>query len=306
MEFRFFEASSVKERFALLLAKLHHVGFLTDYINDTIVASPFFDCFEKNDIAEFMTLSDESVTKAVFHKEVIYDHSLHYLDEYYWAGLNVMNVMMNLGVPLKRILGIMPLKGIVGAYEIYHEMHPGRFLEHYLELENERSLLKTLRNDQGYSIPNIAYLTGIKTSALNLYDRSNAALFGASFANLTKLSILLGISIDAFRKKSTFVPFSLYLMQNKDFETILVDSILGYFNVKEGTKSIVIDHYLNEKEIRKLLGDHKVIVDLSSPFGIIRISSNRICRKYLSEEGFLLAFHSATEKLKAGQGDLIF
>ena len=306
MEIRFFEASTVKERFALLISKLHRVGLLLDYINDAIVQSPFFDCFEKNQIDDFMTKSDENISKEVFRKDVIFDPSENYIDEYYWAGLSVMNVMMNLGVPLKRILVIMPLKEVVGAYPIFHEMHDERFLGHYRERENERGLLKAFRNERHLSIPDIAYLTGIKASLLNLYDRSNAAVFGASFSNLTKLAILFGISIDVFRKESTFAPFSQYILQSKVFEPILVEGILRYFNVKDGTSYVVIDHYLEEKKIRQLLNEYKVIVDLSNPFGIIRVSSNRLNRKYLSKEGFLFIHKAAIAKLKEQTKGLIF
>lgn len=306
MEIRLFEASAAKEKFALLIAKLHRAGLLIDYINDTMIRSPFFDCFEKNELDKFMTQSDETITRAVFKKEVIYDPSLNYVDEYYWAGLSVMSLMMNLAIPLKRILVLMPLKEVVGAYEVFHEMHPQRFLDHYAEKENERSLLKRLRKDKDLSISDIGRLTGIKTSALGFYDRSNAALFGASFPNLAKLSILLGVSIDAFRKESMFAPFSQYLLQSKAFEPILVEGILRYFKVKEGASYVVVDQYCEEKEIRKLLKDHKAIIDLSNPFGVIYVSSNRIRRRYLSKEEFLFLHKAAIEKLKARTNDLIF
>ena len=288
------------------MAKLHRAGLLADYINETIIKSPFFDCFEKNDIEDFVTFSFEQITKEVFKKEAIYDPSLNYIDDYYWAGLNIMNIMMNLSVPLKRILITMSLKEAVGAFELYHEMHVRKFLDHYLELESQRSVLKVLRNEQGFSIANIAYLTCIKQSLLKLYDASNNALFGASFSNLIKISTLFGVSIDAFKRKSTYAPFSQFILQSKVFRPLLIDAILRYFNVKDGVSYILIDHYIEDKEIRKLLGDYKTIVDLSNPFGVIRMSSNRINRKYLSKAEFYFVYQMTIEKLRAHTDDLIF
>ena len=46
MEIKLFDASDIKERFALLIAKLHDAGFLLDYINEVMVKSSFFDCFD--------------------------------------------------------------------------------------------------------------------------------------------------------------------------------------------------------------------------------------------------------------------
>ena len=306
MENNLFEASLVKEKFALLIAKLHRVGLLTDYINDTIVHSPFFDCFEKNDLREFMTLSFESITKEVFKKEVAFDYSLNYIDDYYWAGLNIMNVMMNLDIPLKRILIVMPLKEVVGAFELYHEMHEERFLNHYLELESERSLLKLLRNTAGLPISKISFLTGIKASLLSLIDYSNATLFGTSFSNLTKLSVLFDISIDIFKKKSTFVAFSQYILQSKTFEPIFMNSILRYFNMKDDATYTVVYDYMDEKGYRTLLSKHKVIIDASNPYGVIYSASNRVQRKYMSKEEFAFIYKGSIEKLRLLTNELIF
>ena len=306
MEHRFFEASLVKEKFALLISKLHRADLLADYINDRMIYSSFFDCFEKNDLEDFMSLSFESITKEVFKKEVIYDYSLNYIDAYYWAGLNIMNIMMNLEIPLKRILTIMPLKEIVGAYTIYHEMHPEQFLHHYAELENERSLLKLLRNEAGLSIAEISFLTGIKTTLLRVLDYSNAALFSTSFSNLTKLSVLFHQSIDVFKKKSTFVAFSESVLRSKTFEPILIHNILAYHGMEDGINFTVIYEYLDDKKCRALLKDYKVIVDLFDPYGVIYIVSNRIFKKYFSAEEFAFIYKASIERLRYQIDDIVF
>ena len=306
MEHKFYEASLAKEKFALLIAKLHSVDLLTDYINDTLIQSSFFDCFEKNDLRDFMTLSFENITKEVFKKEVVYDYSLNYIDAYYWAGLTIMSIMMNLEVPMKRVLTIMPLKEIVGAYEIYHEMHIEQFLHHYLELENERSLLKILRSKAGLSIAKISYLTGIKTSLLSFLDYSNAALFGTSFSNLTKLSILFDQSIDLFKKKSTFVAFSSDILHSEAFKPLLMNRILRYFNMKDDVNYIVTYDYIDEKACRSLLKEHKVIVDLFNPYGIVYISSNRVVRKYFSIAEFSFIYQVSIQQLRLAINDIIF
>ena len=105
--YKFIDATLVKNRFALLIAKLHDAGLLLDYINEVIVKSKFFDCFENNDLNEFMNSSFELITKNVFGKEVVYDYSHDLTNAYYWAGLAVMEIMMNLEIPLKRILLIL-------------------------------------------------------------------------------------------------------------------------------------------------------------------------------------------------------
>ena len=306
MEIKFFDAELVKERFATLLSKLHDAEFLTDYINDVIVKSPFFDCFENNNLIDFMTLSFETIAEKYFGKEVVFDYSHNLINEYYWAGLTIMEVMMNLEIPLKRILIVMPLREIVTLYEPYHEMHPMQFLRHYQEIEDQRNILKVLRNEANLSISKISYLTGIKAPLLNIMDNSNATLFATSFSNLTKLANLFNISISVLKKKTSFVPYSFSLLNSKTVEPILVNIILNYFNATSNDKHVVIHNYMEDKDIKNLLKEYKVVVDLSNPYGILYISSNRINRKYLTEEEFSFLYIKTIDELRLIVDGLLF
>lgn len=306
MEIKYFDSGLVKEKFAFLLAKLHDAAFLTDYINDVIIKSPFFDCFENNDLTDFMTLSFETITEKCFGKEVIYDYSHNLINAYYWAGLKIMEIMMNLEIPLKRILIVMPLKEIVGLYEPYHEMHPEQFLKHYQELENQRSVLKSLRNTANLSISKISYLTDIKTPLLNIIDKSNATLFGTSFSNLTKLASLFNVSTNIFKKKTSYAPFSSLIIDSKTTEPILIKHILAYFNFASDGNVTITRNYLEDKDIKNLLKQHKVVVDLSNPFGVLYISSNRINRKYMTNEEFTFIYLKTINELRLKVEGLLF
>lgn len=304
MEIKLFNVEDIKERFALLLAKLHDAGFLLDYINDAMIKSPFFDCFENNDINDFMTLSFETISEKVFGKEVIYNYSHEYVNRYYWAGLSIMDIMLNCQIPLKRILLIMPIKEIAASFDIYHEMHPSQFIDHYLELESERSLFKIIRNDKELSISKINYLTDIKIPLLKYFDYSNSTLLSTSFSNLIKLSKLFDVSIDVFKSKSTFIPYSNTIIYSKDFMPILVKNIAEYYGVSKEVTTI--DKYLEDKEIKRLLEKYKAVVDVSNPFGIIYITSNRIVRKYLSKEEFRFIYLKSINTLKNNIDILLF
>lgn len=306
MEIKYFDSEQVKEKFALLLAKLHDAAFLTDYINDVIIKSSFFDCFENNNLNDFMTLSFETITEKYFGKEVVYDYSHNLINAYYWAGLRIMDIMMNLEIPLKRILIVLPLKEIVGLYEPYHEMHPDQLLQHYQELESQRSVLKTLRKAANLSIVKINYLTDIKIPLLNIIDNSNATLFGTSFSNLTKLARLFNVSISVFKKKTSYVPYSSIIINSKNNEPILVKNILAYFNFSTSDNIFITRNYLDEKEIKNLLKQYKAVVDLSNPFGILYKASNRINHKYLTKEEFTFIYLKTINELRLQIEGLLF
>ena len=306
MENRYFDIDDIKERFALLLSKLHEANFLTDYINDRIINSPFFDCFEKNDFEEFMTLSIETITEKIFGKEVTYNYSLNPITPYYWAGLSIIEIMANYKIPLKRILLIMPLRAIIGCYDLFHEMNPIKFIEHYLEKEKNTPLLKILRKENKLSIPNVSYLTGINMSLLKRMDYSNDTLLSTSFKNLNKLADLFNVSTDVFKKESSFLAYSNSLFKDNTFSSILYNNILKYYGFEENSSIFVTHKFLEDKEIRELVKEKNVIIDISNPFGIYYVLSQKVIRKYLSSEEFSLLYKKSIDEFKFTVDSLVF
>jgi len=306
MENNYFEANQISEKFALLISKLNSVGLLDEYINNVIIKSPFFDCFENNDLSRFVNLSFEEISKSIFRKEVVFNLSDNFVNKYYWAGLSIMKIMMNYKIPLKRILSIIPLNEFVNKFNPFHEMNPNKICEYYLEQEQNISLLKKLRNDANLSLANIVTLTGINPSILKIMDGSNATLMATSFANLNKLSKLFDISIDVFKKESSYMPFSSLLLSNKLFGECFVKNILDFFNLNYSSNILMINDYVENKDIRNNLKKYKYIIDMSRPFGVIYLSSNRVCNKYLSTEEFYFLYQKTISEFKIQVGTLLF
>ena len=302
----YFDCEVAKERFALLVSKLHGAGLPDDYISKVLVESPFFDCFESNDLSSFLGESLESISARVFRKEAIYDYSSVPADPYYWAGLVVMGIMMNGRIPLKRVLLTMDLSEIVSCFAPFHEMSDERFLEYFLSLEKERSLLKRIREEKGLSLRKIAFLAGIKMPTLVRIDSSSEALFGTSFASLSALASLFALSGDVFKRTSSYIPFSFDLLKNGKMEEKLGKNICLYFSIPLEKGFSISHYYLNDKEAKGLLGEKGAIVDLSNPFGILYLSSNRLKRKFLSKEEFLFLYVKSSSELQKETGGLLF
>ena len=302
----YFDCELVKERFALLLSKLHEAGLPSEYIGQVITESSFFDCFEKNDLDSFLSLSLEKITSDVFGKDVVYDYSSKSGDPYYWAGLIIMSVMMNLRIPLKRILIIMPLPEIVNCFALYHEMNDEQFLEHFVSAQKERSLLKIIRKDKGLPLSKISFLTGIKRPTLVKADASTEALLSASFSSLSLLADLFSLSSDVFKKVSSYVPYSSSILQSEKMESILCKNICFYFNIPAEEGFAITREYVENKEIRRLLRGNKALVDLSDPFGIAYLSCGCVKRKLLSKEEFLFLYQKSVQELKGQVDSLMF
>ena len=295
---KIYESSDVKEKFAILLSKLHHSNLLSEYINDMIVKSVFFDCFEKNDFEDFMTKSYESIVKEIFNIEIIFDYSLDYVNEFYWAGLIYMDLVFNYSVPLKRAMLILPLKEMVDLYYPYHEAHFSKACEYYLKLEKERSVLEVLRKEKNIQLSKLALITGINEKSLRIFATSNAALFATSFTSLVKLSNFFEVDISIFKTKSSCICYSDSFLRIERFRDIFVSNLLTYLGIRK--KENVLYQYtdLDNKEIRKTLQKYDLIIMLFEPFGVIKTSNNVVTQKYISQTEFLFCYANTVDKYK--------
>ena len=303
---KMYDSSEVKEKFAVLLSKLHIANLLADYISDVIVKSDFFDCFENNNFDEFMSLSFETITETVFGEEVVFDYSKDYVNEYYWAGLEYMDLLFNYGVPLKRAMLVFPLIKMVDLYYPYHEAHSRKTCEYYLEVEKNTPILNILRTEKGIQLSKLSVITKINEKTLRLFDSSNAALFATSVGTLNKFANFFGVNLSVFMSKSSCVPFSESLLRNDEFRKIFKDEMLRYFGVKLNDSLKFIYDPLDSKELRKEIKTHKILVILSNPYGIAKMQNNKMTEKYLSDNEFLFVYSNAVETFKTKIDFLLF
>lgn len=303
---KMYDSSEVKEKFAVLLSKLHIANLLADYISNVIVKSKFFDCFENNDFEEFMTLSFETITETVFGEEVVFDYSKDYVNEYYWAGLEYMDLLFNYGIPLKRAMIIFPLIKMVDLYYPYHEAHSRKTCEFYLEKEKNTPLLNILRTERNIQLSKLAVITKINEKTLRLFDSSNAALFATNAVTLNKLANFFEVDLSVFMSKSSCVPFSESFLRNDEFREIFKDEMLRYFGVKSNDSLKFIYDPLDSKELRNEIKTNKLLAILSSPYGIAKMVNNKMVEKYLSDNEFLFIYSSTAQIFKTKIDKLLF
>lgn len=303
---KLYDSSEVKEKFAMLLSKLHMANLLTDYINDTIVKSDFFDCFEKNDFETFMSLSIETIIENVFKEEVVFDYNKNYINEYYWAGLEYMDLLFNYGVPLKRALIIFPVIKMVDLYYPYHEAHSSKTCLYYLDIERNTPILNILRNEKNIQLSKLSLITNINEKTLRLFDSSNAALFATSLSQLTRLANFFEVDISVFNTRSSCVPYSELFFKNDVFVEIFKDEMLKYFGVKQKGNVKYISEDFDTKELRKEMKNYNLLVFLSKPYGLAKMQNNKMIQKYLSDIEYLFIYSNTIQIFKTKIDSLLF
>lgn len=302
-----YDTQDIKERFALLISRLFEAKLLTDYVNKCILESSFFDCFENNDLDKFMNASFETIAKEVFRFEYVFDYGQGFVPQYYWAGLSIMEIVLNYDIPLKRILTIFPLSDVVGCFDPYHEMHPIQICEHYLKYKEKAvPLLKILRESKNLSLSEVSYLTKINVNTLRMLDNDNASLFSTSFENITKLATLFNVHPNIFKKKSDFVPFSMDALKINEFKAIFIEELLGFYGYDKSINYFVNYEILSDKQYRNLLKEYKIVVDFNNEFGIVKKQNNRLTFKRLDNEQILFVYKNSLDKYRLTVTGLVF
>lgn len=264
----------IKNKFGTLLSIVHSFGFVDDAINEMIINSDFFDCFENNNDNVFLQAGIEDIVVKVFNKNIYIDYNKPLISEYYWAGQSYIQIMLNNDVPLKRILLFLPLKEMINLFPVYHEINPLKLCQRYKKIEESNNLLKILMDREKYSIRKLSYLCGIKDVTLISYLQDNKKMFNASYKNIVTISNQFSISMHIFSRCSSYVPYFDFMSNDDEFINKFVMCILTYLNINNnGIK--VINNYVDNKEIIKLLKKYKKVLYVKDKI-IVYSSRNKI------------------------------
>ena len=262
-----FDPILVRDKFSSLIARLHEVGFSDDLITSKIIDDPFFDCFENNDYLILLKYSLEEIIANVFNKKnAVVDYNKPLISEYVWAGNMYFLLLNDYHIPLERIFLIWPLSTMIEKYNPYHEMPSNSLYENYRSDELKINIFKQLKKRSGLSISKISILTGINENTLKSYLRDNR-IFDASFENINLLSKAFNIKPSVFKKHSSFVMVSDYLLSDKDFLSRFKEVMARYFNVNKDVQ--LVETYKNNSELVALGKKHKVYIYLPD-FALIK------------------------------------
>ena len=121
-----------REKFAILIARLHDLGFTDDIITQKIISHRYFNLFEENNHFAFINKSIEEIIAEVFNKQnVVINYNKSFTTEYYWAGLMYFNIMYHCHTPLERVFLIWPLSKMISKFNPYHEMPENALYDNY-------------------------------------------------------------------------------------------------------------------------------------------------------------------------------
>lgn len=285
MELNFINISDLKIKFGKLLSYLfHNANLELDNINDRLLTSSFLDMLEENRLNEFISMPFEVMTEQLFPKvEQIFDDNSD-IGEVYWTGIQYMSIFLNYRIPLRTLFLLCPLKEMVSKYRIYHEMNEIELCKDFIK-DNylNKSILKYFRNLKHLSVRELSILSGVAEPTIKYLEDNNNNFYNATNKTLDSICRVLNIDKIFIKRKSSFIPVTYNLLNNKEF-VVLLSNVIGeyYFNgdspnlsikfykeknLDKGQAYLIINNYsaliINGKE--KLIDDDvfKMLLDLT-------------------------------------------
>ena len=101
------------------------------------------------------------------------------------------------------------------------------------------SILRIVRRNQGYSVPQLSFLTGISQATLRYYELDNEHLYKASGENLSCLLRVLKADPSVFRRHSFFNPISRIALLDGEFAEGLTKSLCAYYSLPYQSNFVV-------------------------------------------------------------------
>ena len=157
-----------------------------------IEANKYDDYFNKSIMEMF-----ESITSSTIRE----DDSFGIYNDAYWSGVSYFDLHLKTNKPFSYIFLKLPFERMLDIYDVYHEMDFSSLYEYFQKLEQEKTILRLLCEQNHKSLSKISKATSISINTLSKYNASDEALYKASFQNIIKIANYFDVPISLFIEK---------------------------------------------------------------------------------------------------------
>ena len=117
----------------------------------------------------------------------------------YWAGWALAEYQWITKKRFKDIFSRISLTEIISMYNVYHEMDIEHFIDDLNKKFNsieQKTRLKTIRENRGISQAELARLSGVSLRSIQMYEQRNKNINKASVDTIYRLAKVLGCTIE--------------------------------------------------------------------------------------------------------------
>ena len=179
-------------------------GVKIDLLSWLFIKSGYADKFERGNPAVVAGMSGVELARAVishaYPNKTFKDYNSYSArSDLYWAGWSLAEYQWTTCKRFKDIFDKIPFSEIVLMYKVYHEMSVENFIEDLnkrLDLIEQETRLKTIRESRGLSQSELAKLSGVNLRSIQMYEQKINNIDKAQAGTLYKLSRVLGCTIE--------------------------------------------------------------------------------------------------------------
>ena len=183
-----FDLPLLKDLFARLFVIAKQKQTNLAFFSFAISNSDLVKKLEKDDYDEYFNKSLEEIFFDITNNYSISDNSFGVYDDAYWCGASCFELFLVTKKPISYILLKLSFEKMMDLYPIFHEMPFSSLVEHFHQIEKEKTILRLLCETRRCSIKKLSLSTGISANTLAKYKKSDEALYKGSFQNIMRIS----------------------------------------------------------------------------------------------------------------------
>ena len=198
-----FDVKKVKESFAriFVLGIQYKINFHA--FTKSLERSNFVKKIEEGQYDDYFNKSLEQIFFDVTGRIIDKDNSFGIYNDAYWCGYSYYELHARTQKSFAFIFLKLPLSKMMDMYSVYHEMDFSSLLEQFSRLDEEKTILRLLCEENGCSLSELSYETGINKATLIKYSASDEALYNGSFQTIYKISQFFNVPISLFYNEKT-------------------------------------------------------------------------------------------------------
>ena len=175
-----------------------------DLLTRLFIMSGYADKFERGNPAIVAGMSGVELARSVISKAYPDRKFKDYVtsggrSDLYWAGWSLAEYQWTTCKRFKDIFDKIPFSEILLMYKIYHEMSIENFIEDLnkrLDMINQETRLRRIRESRGISQSELAKLSGVKLRSIQMYEQRVNDIDKAQAGTVYKLSRVLGCTVE--------------------------------------------------------------------------------------------------------------
>ena len=251
------DISSLYEHMSNIIAYGVYKEYSYNVIEDRISFSDMFRRLENSDSSFLRERTMHQEIELIYSQSVDIDLFNNKDSLFYWLGQAYIRIFFKFHKSLYYIFLYFPLKEMMDAYHIYHEMDWSELYNFFLEKIKSNTLLEMLLKRRGLSINKLSALAGISINTIKYYYKDDEHLFEAKFAFIDQLAFALKVNSNVFLKEiHNYINSGEY---EYDRRNPLYRSYLGLYLVSYYSSTIKNRKYVLDKNTHAFVSGNKIL-----------------------------------------------